>query len=433
VEWRRCDLYSLRSTENALQGVETAVYLVHSMLPSAKLTQGSFQDMDLLMADNFARAAKKNGVKHIVYLGGFVPPDPKLSRHLRSRLEVEEILSSHGVPVTTLRAGIIIGPGGSSSQMITDLVERMPIIPCPRIAQSQIQPIALSDVTEIITHVIENEDRVTRKFDIGGPNVLSYKSLVQLAAQVMRRRRYFIPAPFIGPFFCKQFLSACTSAPYKLTSPLVESLKHDMIQSDYSLQRSMGQNPMSIEKAFHLAVTEAPEAARHRCCLPDPNWKTRVTKQRVRSVQRIPLPPGKTVQWIANEYGKFHHTVFRIFVKGDIDSEGNTTIRLRFLGSSLLKLSFESDHSHTDRVFYFITGGLLIQKRPHNAPEHKPRLEFRRVLGGDFVIVALHDFVPRLPWFVYTWTQAIAHIIFMWLFSKKMARVAKELSKSLHA
>jgi hypothetical protein len=401
------------------------------MLPSAKLTQGSFQDMDLLMADNFARAAQKMGVKHIIYLGGFVPPKGQLSRHLKSRLEVEEVLSSHGVPVTTLRAGIIIGPGGSSSQMITDLIKRTPIIPCPPLAQSQIQPIALSDVIQIITHVIENGNHITRQFDIGGPLALSYKGLVQLAAQVMKRRRYFIPAPFIGPFFCKQFLSACTSAPYKLTSPLVESLQHDMIQRDYSLQESMGQKPMSLEKAFHVAITETPEASKHRCCLPDPNWKRRFTKQRVRSVQRIPLPPGKTVQWVANEYAKFHHTLFRFFVRGDTDSAGNTTIRLRLLGVSLLELSFDSAHSHADRVFYFVTGGLLVQSRLRGPLAPQARLEFRRVLSGSFIIVALHDFVPSLPWPIYTSTQAIAHIVFMWLFSKKMGRITKELSKSL--
>jgi uncharacterized protein YbjT (DUF2867 family) len=429
VEWRRCDLYSLRSTENALQNVETAVYLVHSMLPSAKLTQGSFQDMDLLMADNFARAAKKNGVKHIVYLGGFVPPDRPLSRHLKSRLEVETILGAHGIPVTTLRAGIIIGPGGSSSQMITDLVRRMPIIPCPRLAESQIQPIALSDVIEILTHVIENEDNKHRVFDIGGPSVLSYKALVQVAAQVMNLRRHFIPAPLVGPFLCKQFLSLCTSAPYKLTSPLVESLNHNMVQRDYSLQESMGHKPLSVEKSIQIAVSEAPETHKHRCCLPNPTWKKHFTKQRVRSVQRIPLPPGKSVQWLANEYGKFHHTLFRFFVRGTLDAQGNTIVRLRFLGLPLLELSFDLSHSHTDRAFYFVTGGFLVQTRTHNPLGLKPRLEFRRVLSGDFVIVALHDFVPSLPWPLYISTQAFAHIAFMWLFSKKMQRLSKEPSK----
>ncbi|HJL27639.1 MAG TPA: NAD(P)H-binding protein [Polyangiaceae bacterium LLY-WYZ-15_(1-7)] len=107
TEWRVCDLYSLLDVEQALAGCDVALYLVHSMLPSARLTQGSFADLDLVLADNFARAAAKAGVKHIVYLGGLVPdlPEAELSAHLRSRLEVERALGAHGVPVTALRAG----------------------------------------------------------------------------------------------------------------------------------------------------------------------------------------------------------------------------------------------------------------------------------------------------------------------------------------
>ena len=109
IEWVQCDLFSMLDLEEALEGVDYAVYLVHSMLPTSKLVQANFEDNDLIIADNFSRIAKKKGVKQIIYLGGIIPPVEDLSPHLRSRLETEETLRHYKVPVTSLRAGIIIG------------------------------------------------------------------------------------------------------------------------------------------------------------------------------------------------------------------------------------------------------------------------------------------------------------------------------------
>ena len=116
VRWRRCDLFSLRETEEALAGVDVAYYLVHSMLPNNRLTQGTFQDLDLLLADNFGRAAAAAGVRRVIYLGGLIPDaeGEGLSAHLASRLEVEQALGAHGVPVTAVRAGLVVGRDGSS-------------------------------------------------------------------------------------------------------------------------------------------------------------------------------------------------------------------------------------------------------------------------------------------------------------------------------
>src|ERR1700761_2840056 len=124
AEYRRCDLFNLREAEAGLAGADYAVYLVHSMLPSARLTQGSFADMDLICADNFARAARIAGARQIVYLGGLIPDDVKLSPHLRSRLEVERTLGRYGTPLTVLRAGLILGAQGSSFQILLRLVRR---------------------------------------------------------------------------------------------------------------------------------------------------------------------------------------------------------------------------------------------------------------------------------------------------------------------
>ena len=114
IQWR-VDLYSMSSTEKALEGAEIAIYLVHSMLPSTRLNQGKFEDTDLLLADNFSRAAQKNNLKQIIYIGGILPKDKhEISNHLLSRYEVEKTLGARATPLTAIRAGIIIGPGGSS-------------------------------------------------------------------------------------------------------------------------------------------------------------------------------------------------------------------------------------------------------------------------------------------------------------------------------
>jgi len=148
AEWRKVELYSLSSTEAALSGADYAVYLVHSMMPTTRLHQGDFEDTDLLLADNFGRAARANGVKQILFMGGLLPQHEsisELSRHLRSRWEVERTLGSAGVPVTALRAGIIVGAEGSSFQMIRKLVERLPVLICPTWCQSATQPVELDD------------------------------------------------------------------------------------------------------------------------------------------------------------------------------------------------------------------------------------------------------------------------------------------------
>ena len=132
TEWRECDLYSLPKVTKALVGCDCGIYLVHSMAPSSRLVQGSFEDTDLLLADNFIRAAEAAGLKHVVYLSGLIPKTGEpLSPHLRSRLEVENVLRSRSVKVTVLRAGLIFGPGGSSFSLLINLVRRLPVMLMP--------------------------------------------------------------------------------------------------------------------------------------------------------------------------------------------------------------------------------------------------------------------------------------------------------------
>lgn len=146
TEWRRCDLFSIPQLREALAGTRRAIYLVHSMLPSARLNQSRFEDLDLLLADNFARVAAANGLEEIIFLGGLIPQESDLSPHLRSRLEVEAALGSTGIPVTRLRAGIIVGPGGSSLRILVNLIRRLPVMLLPRWVNARTRCIAIDDL-----------------------------------------------------------------------------------------------------------------------------------------------------------------------------------------------------------------------------------------------------------------------------------------------
>ena len=158
VTWVKGNLYSMYDIERAMKNCDVAIYLVHSMMPSAQLNQGSFEDFDLLLADNFARAADKNCVRQVVYLGGLLPntPSEELSSHLKSRHEVEEVLFNHPVPATVLRASIVIGKNGSSFRIVENLIRRLPVLICPQWFDKATQPIDVRDISRAIVHCLLN-------------------------------------------------------------------------------------------------------------------------------------------------------------------------------------------------------------------------------------------------------------------------------------
>ena len=179
VEWRMVDLFSISSSNKALEGVDYALYLVHSMQPSTRLNQSNFEDTDLLLADNFSRAAQNCSLKHIVYVGGILPKDNLgISKHLLSRFEVEQVLGSRTTPVTAVRAGIIIGPGGSSFRIVTKLVKNLPIMACPEWTKSKNQPIDLRIALKSIHQIIGNKNYLSRFVDLNISNLAGVPSIV---------------------------------------------------------------------------------------------------------------------------------------------------------------------------------------------------------------------------------------------------------------
>ncbi len=414
--WRRCDLFSLMHCERALEGADLACYLVHSMLPSAHLTQGSFEDMDLIMADNFARAAAKAGVRQMVYLGGLVPESPELSRHLMSRLEVEQTLASRGVPVAALRAGIVIGARGSSYRMFKTLVERMPVIPCSRWGRSLTQPIALADVIELLRYCLLHPRWATQSYDIGSPDVMTYRELLERTAHILGLKRTFVDVPFTGTLWCRYWLPLVTGAPLALVVPLLESMRHSMVARERRLQEETGIPGRSFDQAVREALAEervagpirgtsAERAAARRADL-------RTYLYHVRSVQRIPLPAGRTARWAAQRYLQFLPRLFRLFLRAEMDRKGTIRLMLTFPRVSLLDHHLAADRSgKSDRQVFYITGGILARRVIRRS--RRPRLEFREVLNGTALLAAIHDYRPRLPWLLYHAVQARVHLAVM--------------------
>ena len=417
AEWRACDLFSLLDAERALAGADLAVYLVHSMMPSARLTQGSFRDFDLVCADNFARAAKRAGARQIVYLGGLAPAGAQLSAHLASRLEVERALASSGVPVTTLRAGLVLGPGGSSFEMLRRLVERLPAMLCPTWTSTRMQPIALADVVALLRFVLGREACFDEHYDVGSPDVLNYRELLALTGELLGRRRAMLPVPFLTVGLSRLWVRLITGAPLDLVGPLVESLEHEMVAGDRRLQAMAALPGMPARDALALALHAERDAAPTRAPSPFRPGAAKAAR-RVRSVQRMTLPPGRDAAWAADEYVRWLPRFFRGLLRVDVDAD--RTCRFRFFGVGvLLELTPAPARSTPDRQLFYVTGGLLAR------PAKRARFELRQVLDGSVLLAAIHDFEPRLPWPIYTLTQAPFHEQVMFAFGRHLARVAR--------
>lgn len=418
VEWRACDLFSRAQTEEALRGAEVAVYLVHSMLPSARLTQGDFEDMDLICADNFARGARANGVQHIVYLGGILPTGTGVSRHLESRHEVEIALGAYGTPVTSLRAGLIVGPNGSSTAIVVRLVKKLPVMLCPAWTRMNTQPIALQDVIHLLKFCLENPEQTKNQaFDIGGKELMTYKGMMAQTARIMGVKRLMMDVPFDSPRISTGWVSAFTEAPLELVAPLIESLQHSMVAEDDRLLELASLKPTPFEVSMREAVEFEFKKSKNPVAF-DKKGSRNAEESTVRSVQRLPLPHGRHATWVAEEYARwlpdFLAPLMRVKVKDRM-----TCFYVKGIARPLLELEL-AEISAEDRQVFWIRGGLLAHPNP------KGRLEFREVLGGHATLAAIHDFRPKLPWYLYRYSQALAHLFVMHGFSEHLAESRAE-------
>lgn len=413
VEWRQAELYSLSEAERAVEGADFALYLVHSMRPSTRLNQGSFRDTDILLADNFARAAAAKKLQQIVFLSGLQPDggQPSGRGHLQSRHEVEQTLAQYSTPLTVLRAGLILGPGGTTFLTLKRLVERLPVMACPQWASSLQEPVGWRDVLSYLHHVLGNADAYGSTFDIRGPGRTTYLDMLRLLSKKMGRRRWVFSVPAGMPGFSRLWIAWFAGLNRDLALPLVESLEKDLLGQPNWLQRQWPPKQtvsMAMDEALRLEG-EVP---------PLPVFREGENERNtVRSVQRLPNPGGWTAAWVARRYQTWLPVLFRYLIR--VEQRGDTSV-FRIGPFELLHLQLIGGRSHAGRQLFYIVGGQLVKRRDYGW------LEFRTVLSGRYTMAAIHEFVPTLPWYVYMSTQAIAHLWVMHRFSKYLGRLGKE-------
>ena len=245
------DALAMESMEEALEGVSIAYYLIHSML----LGREDFAKADRQAAANFRRAAEEQGVKRIIYLGGLGDIRSKLSNHLRSRMEVARELSASSVPVTILRAAIIIGSGSASYEIIKDLVSKLPIMPVPPFARTRCQPISVRDVIKYLVGVMETPITSGLTFDIGGDEIMTYEEMAKVVTAVLHSRRFFFHIPFSYLEFYSYLASLLTPVPAPITRCLMEGLRNEVVCLDDSIRQYVPFETVSFRTAIIRALS----------------------------------------------------------------------------------------------------------------------------------------------------------------------------------
>jgi uncharacterized protein YbjT (DUF2867 family) len=407
VEWRACDLFSPREIELALPPhTDLALYLVHSMGPTAQLDQGSFADYDLLLADNFGRALQPLKIQQLIYLGGLIPDAAEISLHLRSRLEVEEIFREKNLPTTVFRAGLILGEGGSSFQILLKLVNRLPLMVCPHWTQTLTTPVDLQSVVDAISSAALDPTHLGKTYDLAACQPITYLEMMKQTARRLGKKRAFITVPFFTPTLSRLWVSLITNTPKGLVYPLIESLEHAMV--------ARPENAFSAEK-IHRTYEELLEQASVKTT-PGPSlFSFQPQRKTVRSVQRLALPPGRDAAWIKDRYVQWLPHFLAPFLR--VTTEADTVKFFPFFSShAFLELELSRARSRPDRQLLYIKKGLLVGE------ENRGRLEFRTVLNNRFVLAAIHDFRPALPWAIYKFTQAKLHLLVMRAFGRDLIR-----------
>lgn len=243
------DLLEPGSLPAALEGIESAYYLAHSMAGG----ESGFVERDLEAARAFGMAARAAAVGHIIYLGGLGDPSSDLSEHLASRQEVGAELARHGVPVTEFRAAIIIGSGSASFELLRSLVERLPVMVTPRWVRTLGQPIAIRDVLDYLLEAADHPERAGI-VEIGGPDVLSYAEMMHTYARLRGMRRWMIPVPVLTPRLSSYWCGLVTPVPSSIAKPLIEGLRNEVVVRDPGPATAFDVSPMPFEAAVQRAI-----------------------------------------------------------------------------------------------------------------------------------------------------------------------------------
>jgi len=257
------------SLATALGGCEVAYYLVHS------LDDPDFERKDAAAARAFARAAVTAGVSRIVYLGGLGRDADRLSPHLRSRREVERLLGSTGVPVTVLRAGIVVGHGGVSWEMTRQLVAHLPAMVTPRWVRTRTQPIAVADVVRYLVGVLGAPEAEGPVFEVGGPEVLTYLQMMTRVAEIQNRHLFVVPVPLLSPQLSSRWLAFVTDVDVATGRSLIDSMTNEVVVTDDAIRRVVPFEPMDYDEMVVTALVERARERRRRAGERRGGWLSR--------------------------------------------------------------------------------------------------------------------------------------------------------------
>ncbi len=249
VDIARGDVHDAASLAEALEEMDAAYYLVHSMEES----EFDFEERDRAAARQFTREAERAGIKRMVFLGGLGDAASQLSAHLRSRQEVGELLRSGLTAVTEFRAGLIVGPGSASYVMLQQLVERLPVMITPRWVETRTQPIAITDVVRYLVAALDDDSADDAIYEIGGPEVMTYRSMMMRYARARGLKRIMLPVPVLTPRLSSYWVDVITDVPAALARPLIEGLRSEMIVRGDAAARAFGSPQVGFEQALMMA------------------------------------------------------------------------------------------------------------------------------------------------------------------------------------
>ncbi len=248
----RGDVHDPGSLAEALEGVDVAVYLVHS------LDDDDFERKDADAARGFGLAAAACGVRQIVYLGGLGAEDGDLSPHLRSRRECEHLLGEAGVPVTAMRAAVVVGHGGISWELTRQLVKNLPAMVVPKWAETPTQPIGIDDAIAYLAAVVDEPEALGRTFEIGGADVVTYLEMMQQASEEMHGRRIPVrTVPVLTPRLSSRWIALVTDVDTTTAANLIESMSTEVVVTDHAIDRVVPRDVLTYREAVRRALAEA--------------------------------------------------------------------------------------------------------------------------------------------------------------------------------
>jgi uncharacterized protein YbjT (DUF2867 family) len=249
VDWAIADALDGASVRAALDGVEAAYYLVHS------LGSVDFEERDLRAAEIVAGEAERAGLRRLVYLGGLGDESADLSPHLRSRVETGRRLASGAVPLTTLRAAMVVGPSSAAFDTIVALVDRLPAMICPRWVSSPTQPIALEDILRYLVGVIELDEAGGETFDAGGPEVMTYREMIERIGRLRGKHPLIVEIPVLTPRLSSYWLHLVTPVNARVARPLIEGLRNPTVAQDDRIRKLVPFEPTSFDEAARTALS----------------------------------------------------------------------------------------------------------------------------------------------------------------------------------